>query len=190
METRGNVGTYVAGSTSLDLRPVTPSRRAPKASCADCRLPLARPGAWHICLDLSAPEPVIVKVAPKPKPNKAAKTQARKFVPRAELDAAELERRRARDREYKRSLRQKCRCVNGCGAIVSRSGVACMTCVAAARRGLTPEQEAEVVRLYVDEQWPSTKIGRRIGVATNVILHALERNGVPRRSLGRKRRAA
>lgn len=59
MKNYGQVGTYVAGTTSLDLPRPTKGRRkghiAVQPRCPKGHV-LVRPGAFHLCLDLSQPE--------------------------------------------------------------------------------------------------------------------------------------
>lgn len=45
-------------------------------------------------------------------------------------------------------------------------------------RVVTPDQETEIVRLYVDEQQSSAQISRSVGVGVRTISHTLNRAGV------------
>jgi len=55
-------------------------------------------------------------------------------------------------------------------------------------RALTPGQEDEAVRLYLDDVQTLTEIAAKFGVGEGIALRVLVRRGVPRRSRARRRR--
>lgn len=145
MKNYGQVGTYVAGTTSLDLPRPTKRRRghiAVQPRCKKCSLPLAGRGD-HLCLDLTQPEPVVVKaVKPKKTPARRPSQPNRYRRPRAELPADELQRIRERDRGYGQ---RQC----ACGAMISAQAKKCRPCMGIDRRKFTPEQEAEIAAAFL-----------------------------------------
>lgn len=185
MKNYGQVGTYVGATGPIGLP--APKRRKHRASkprhvCATCDLPLVRPGAFHICLDLTKPEPVVVKVKPKLKINSKPRPA------RGDLDPDELKRRRQRDREYKAKLKADekrtyptSHCA--CGVVISRAAKKCSKCMGLAKRKLTDAQEADIAAAYV-AGGTALGLARQYGVTDTVIKLALDRQGVKTRGQG------
>lgn len=78
MRTEGIRGSYVAATSGVPLpstvRPSTPTEGL--VTCARCDL-RTRPGAFHICLEPAAPEPVAVP-KPKERPEEPPKPKKRR----------------------------------------------------------------------------------------------------------------
>lgn len=124
MRVYGNATTAVGGRESVPL-PATPAKIGRRPELVECRCKLRlRPGAFHICLDLSTPEPPPPPVKPKPKPRaKPANTAAPKGKrgrPRVEREAPT--------------------CRNGCGRTVSLPGNQCRPCAYEAQRTAVPKE--------------------------------------------------
>jgi superfamily II DNA or RNA helicase/transposase-like protein len=74
------------------------------------------------------------------------------------------------------------------GRILKRNGIK-MRSRSEAQGGLTKEQEAEVIRLYVEERRNTVQIGELYGVANVTIGDTLKRNGIKMRSLSEAKTA-
>lgn len=142
MNSQGSTGTYVAATGTIDLprprrRKHRPARQ--RHACATCTLPLVRPGAFHICVDLSAPEVVVEK----PKKVKAAKKATVQRKTYGQLTPEQREAAKERDRKNKRKARlaARCPCVeDGCENIVSGPGKRCNPC----RHRLNPSRPSKI----------------------------------------------
>lgn len=179
MNSQGSTGTYVAATGPIDLpRPRRRKHRPTQNhSCPRCELPLAKKGAFHVCLDLTRPEAVVVK-----EPLKIKKSNRYRKA-RGEMTATELERARARDR----ARGQINTCV--CGATISKGAKTCMKCSGLTKRKFTDAQEVEIAAAYIDGA-SAVGLGRLHGVTDTTIRDLLLRQGVQIRPKGSRVSAA
>lgn len=138
MRAYGSSTTSVGGTTSVPLPPA-PAKIGRRVQLVECKCGhRGRPGAFHICIDLSTPEP---KAKPAPRP----KREAQPRVKRAALPKPKREPKPTVEREA-------ALCANECGATVYKAGNSCRACSAAARtkpkpvREPRPEREVPVCR--------------------------------------------
>lgn len=159
MKNEGSVGAYVGGTGPIGLP--EPKRRKHRASksrhvCATCALPLVRPGAFHICLDLTKPEPVVVKVKVKKATTKPRRTEVAKTASRC-----------------------------ACGADISRGAKTCHRCLGLSRRALTDAQVAEIVEAYTAGA-SAVSLAHRYGTHDTTIAKMLRLQGVQIRTRNKR----
>lgn len=171
MRQDGIRGHYVAATSGVPL-PTRPRKNAKKVApglvtCVRCEL-RTRPGAFHVCIDLTEPEPVIAKPEPKPK-KKAPKPRVVRPTPTC-----------------------------ACGKEISKDAKSCRSCEGKRRRAAgatmpTPRLRPiearldEIVRRYVAGE-NTSQIATDIGVTPGGIRRALRREGVAMRSRAEARR--
>lgn len=162
---------YVSAREGVPV-PTKPYERAGRAEWVACKCGLKhRPGAFHICIDLSADEPI---VAPKPKPEKKAPKPKATPKPRA--------------------ARKTGKCA--CGASISREATSCRSCEGKRRKaaGTLPRYVGpidarikEVARRYLAGE-TMQQLADDLGVTSSGVRNALRRHGVPLRKPGEDRR--
>jgi hypothetical protein len=110
---------YIGATEGVPV-PKVPYARAGKATWVVCGCGhKGRPGAFHICVDLSEPEP-------KPKPVPVARPKPKKRS------------RVAEESKPKRVKAPAPLCADDCGAEVSKAGVQCRRCYNASRSAARP----------------------------------------------------
>lgn len=210
MRTYGNANTSVGAREGVPV-PTKPYAKAPRPAWVDCKCGLRhRPGAFHICIDLGADEPVVVP-KPKPAPKKATvKRKPKKEAPgkgrgsgfsggRGNNGGKVVSRieeviRRYEDGEtttsiaedigvHRKSILYALR-TRGVPIRPASSGQ-----VGQARpsmRALSEEQVAELVRRYGAGEG-ATVLGKAFGVSHSTVLSALRREGVAIQEAGQPR---
>jgi transposase-like protein len=109
-----------------------------------------------VCLDLSAPEPVVVKVV-KAKKARPAKPRARKP--------------------------KKVNTCAGCSEVIAPASTWCKTCANLQRRSVTPEQDIEIAALYLEVR-SAKKVAKHFDISQFAVAASLDRMGVPRPGRG------
>lgn len=164
---------HVGGRDSVPL-PMSHQHIAPRLPDVACACGhRGRPGAFHLCIDLGTPEPVI---APRPK-KKAAQPKSR-----AKRSAGARPPRKPRD------------CMD-CGAPISKMATRCATCAGLLRRGAPRASWSgpivsrieEVERRYQEGESVQS-LATDLGVGASGIRVALRRAGVTLRSQGDSQR--
>lgn len=204
MISQGQTGTYVSATGPIDLpRPKRRKHRPARQRhvCPDCDLPLVRPGAFHVCLDLSAPEPVIAKVA------KAKRTQSPRSADHA-ANLAAAQRQRWAERRASQASRDAeiiARYATGevgISSIASEFGIGRETVrrilvdagveirkpgatIARSnwKTALTDEQHTEAADLYRSGE-TTEQIAKRYNVSPSTVNNALRRSGITLRPSG------
>lgn len=161
MYSYGNASTHVGGRESVPLSRVA---AAPTGfigwTVCHCGLK-HRPGAYHLCIDLAAPEPIV-----PPKPKKAAPKKKAKAIPKP------------------RAARQANKCA--CGTTISKEAALCRPCEGKRRKeaGTIPKYVGpigarikEVVRRYKDGETVQ-QLANDLGVTPSGMRIALRREGV------------
>ena len=167
---------HVAGQGHVPLpaqnQPITPRERLVVCPCGH----RGRPGTFHICIDLSAPGPVVI-VKSKP----AAKKDARRPKTKSERPASARPPRKPRD------------CVD-CGVPISKVATRCLLC-AGKLRGATPRASTGPIVSRIEEVKRRYLAGERVqdladdlGVGSSGIRAALRRSGVTLRSQSESQR--
>lgn len=160
---------YVSAREGVPV-PTKPYERAGRAEWVACGCGLKhRPGAFHVCVDLSEPERV---APPRPKPKKASKPKPK---PRA--------------------ARQTFWCA--CGTTISKGATSCRPCEGRRRKaaGIVPVRFVgpidarieEVKRRYLAGE-STQQIADDVGATPSGVRQALRRQGVTLRSRGEARR--
>jgi len=168
---------HVAGREPIPLptqnQPITPRERLVVCPCGH----RGRLGTFHICIDLSAPEPVVI-APPKPAPKKVTRS---KPGTKSERPANTRPPRKPRD------------CVD-CGAPISKVATRCLLC-AGKLRGATPRASTGPIVSRIEEVKRRYLAGERVqdladdlGVGASGIRAALRRSGVTLRSQSESQR--
>lgn len=205
MRSYGSATAAVIATRGVPL-PAEPAKIGRRAELVECGCGhRGRPGAFHICIDLSTPEP---KPAPIERPKQKAKTTP-KVQPRPAPASSTPKPKPAPKPKPERTPRPpvpKPLCVSGCGSEVAHPGNRCRPCYDDSRTpapkvlvgrgagggignkgGTVVARLDEVIRRY--QEGESTKsLAADLDVTQSAIVQTLKRNGIKPRSAAEEHR--